>query len=517
VLDARFHNGTLAIVSVPNSKSDPQRERLKLLTDLLAATGDGYFVYAEGRFALANPGLLAIVGLSQAPAEGMSLDDFLHPADRDRTLNILQGIIDDPSGAPSAPFELVGKGEEHPFVVEVVAVRTEWRGKPAVQGIVRDITTRKVMTERIGRLERIEVANRLASSLALDFDQVLRDINHALGTVAHRSDLTREAREGIDRAEASIARGAELVRRIQEMERSTTGRGGRVHLDAVVDAGIALARSRWRNDHKSDARIEFRSGAPQPFRGNTQDVTSLVVALVVNALEASDGGPVAVRTDDALGHARLVVRDPGMGIPTEDRDRVFDADFSTKDSQPLGLGLGQALSIAEEHAGYLEFVDPDEGGFGVQVGFRAHDESVESLSTGTGEFRIYAHDQPRILVVVDQPDLGVVLAQALHKMGCDPMVAQSGRQAVELLQDEVFDLVLTDLGIPDLSGWDIAATAKSLDARVPVVVIVGWATKVAEEKIDAHKIDRVLVKPFSTPDLKEIIERFLDISTLSTP
>ena len=116
----------------------------------------------------------------------------------------------------------------------------------------------------------------------------------------------------------------------------------------------------------------------------------------------------------------------------------------------------------------------------------------------------------KVLVIDDQPIVTDLLVSVLERMNYKSVVASCGREGVEMFEKEGFDLVLTDLGMPDISGWEVSKSIKQKNPDVPVVVITGWAIDPDPDKVKDSKVDFILNKPFQIDQLEKIIKDLLE-------
>jgi DNA-binding response OmpR family regulator len=118
----------------------------------------------------------------------------------------------------------------------------------------------------------------------------------------------------------------------------------------------------------------------------------------------------------------------------------------------------------------------------------------------------------RILVLDDDPEILGILRDMIRLKGHKVTAIDDGKKALELIQEQDFDLVLTDLGMPEISGWEIAREVKSKNPQVPVILITGWGTQYEDEDLSDRGVDLVLSKPFSWERLLDAIGKMLSLS-----
>ena len=114
--------------------------------------------------------------------------------------------------------------------------------------------------------------------------------------------------------------------------------------------------------------------------------------------------------------------------------------------------------------------------------------------------------QTRILVVDDEEHIRELLRDVLKKEGCDVVLAEGGREALSLFQSEPFDAIFTDVGMPEMSGWELARAVREKNKKIPLAVITGWGEAVGSHERKAAQVDWIVTKPFDTCHIVEIAQ-----------
>jgi CheY-like chemotaxis protein len=190
----------------------------------------------------------------------------------------------------------------------------------------------------------------------------------------------------------------------------------------------------------------------------------------------------------------LAVADTGIGIPEAIRGRIFDPFFTTKGLHGTGLGLSVVYGIVERHGGRIDVTSTPGVGTTFRLRFRAAIPDVAVPAPGVTPAGAPARC---ILVVDDDAPVRRTLVGLLRASGQEVVEAASGAEALARLATMPVDLVLTDLGMPDITGWDVARAAKTRNPALPVVLLTGWGDHVATEAPPGVHVDRVLTKPVS--------------------
>jgi signal transduction histidine kinase len=340
-------------------------------------------------------------------------------------------------------------------------------------------------------------------------------LNNLMAVVLGRSQLLlhRNRAPEIGSALRTIERAAldaaDTVRRIQAFSQAGHGTtAAPIDLNETVRESIDVTRSRW--EHGAQVRgagiaMVFEPGALPPVSGRNAELREVLTNLILNAVDALPaGGRVAIRTWSEAGRAVVSVSDSGAGMPDDVRARAFEPFFSTKGVRRLGLGLAVAYGLVGSHGGDISLESAPGEGTTVTFWLPTSVPVEPPEAGGDG-----AEPHGRVLVVDDEVDVREVLADGLAARGHTVTLAGGGREALACLERGEFDLVITDLGMPDVNGWDVASAVKAARAHLPVLLLTGWADAVDAA---AGRVDAVIKKPFDIAKLAAAVSAALNRS-----
>ncbi len=274
-------------------------------------------------------------------------------------------------------------------------------------------------------------------------------------------------------------------------------------LDSVVET-VRVATESLAETKKLALKTDVAKKLPIGL-GDEQRLTQVLLNLVGNAIKFTDTGEVRITATAMNGHFTVAVTDTGPGIPTEELNRVFEQfhqvdSSNTKAKGGTGLGLAIAKQIVEMHGGriWVESTLGKGATFQMQLPIRA-------------EFRKASCMTKRILVVEDQEDLRGVLRDLLTGSGYEVAEAADGGEGVAKAKSERPDLILMDIQLPVLDGYETTRQIKAdpnLKAT-PIIAVSSFAMKGDEEKARASGCDHYVTKPYSPIQLLKIIRGFL--------
>jgi PAS domain S-box-containing protein len=383
-------------------------------------------------------------------------------------------------------------------------------GPEGMLAIVRDMTAQREIEAQMHQSERLTALGQMAGGIAHDFNNLLQAILGYAQLMARSPGNADVVRRGLDVIEKAANGGAETVRRIQKFARLRPDEPFvTMDLNQVVRDSLAITRPRWEEKKvKGGVRLqlELELGPVPVVMGRPAELNEVITNLVLNAIDAMPkGGTLRIRT--RLGdhrHAVITVADTGMGMSEEVRKKVFDPFFTTKGEEGTGLGLSVSHSIVERHGGDLK-VDsrPGEGTtftITLPIGMSPTGEATQGGEPGVER-------KGRILLVDNDPQVLSILGEMLKDAGHHVLPVPSGPEALRVFVPSGFDLVITNVGMPEMSGWDVAEQLRARDPNVPVIFITGWGLQ-EEDQARCRRlgITALLFKPVPPPELHRKVQ-----------
>ena len=278
--------------------------------------------------------------------------------------------------------------------------------------------------------------------------------------------------------------------------------------EAVKDV-VELTKPRWKNFmERSGHKIEIVMDlAPKCSAAiNISDLREVLTNLVLNAIDAMpDGGVLTFKTRCSGENTTIDLSDSGIGMTREIADKIFDPFYTTKGVGNSGLGLSVSWSLIGRYGGDIQVKSkPGKGTTFILRLARAEAPKAQAAVAKSEGKSAY-----RLLLVEDDPEILNILRDMLRLKGHKVVATADGQKALDLIGKEKFDLVLTDLGMPSVSGWEIAKRVKEASPETPVVMITGWGAQFEEEDLAGRGVDLMLAKPLSWDKLLGSIEKML--------
>jgi signal transduction histidine kinase/CheY-like chemotaxis protein len=369
-------------------------------------------------------------------------------------------------------------------------------------------------------------------------DEFLASMSHELRTPLHAilgyADLLRGGptapamrQDALDTIAGSGRHLLALINDLLDLSRMRAGHlelnPAPVRLRALLEEIVAMVRVDARNKGL-EFFLDVDDGLPDVVLADDKRLRQILLNLLGNAIKFTDTGRVtlsvhAAPAADGQVELRFSVEDTGVGIAPEDRERIFapfeQADQGHRRESGVGLGLAISQEFARLMGGVIE-VDSRPGG-GSRFHFTVAFPFLEDHPMEPAVRRpIAGYEGPRrcILVADDQDENRELLRQMLEPLGFDVALAGDGQEAADLARHCRPDLVLMDLRMPAMNGFDAAAAIRRLPGlgSVPIVAASASSADLARAEADPDTFARCLRKPFQTEDLLEIIARVLGLS-----
>ncbi len=412
-----------------------------------------------------------------------------------------------------------GRDEPLPILLSFFPVHTQNSGKKSSDAV---IITGEVLAEPESwtkyqtKWARFETLGRMTMGIAHDFNNLLSGIlgytellkQGAPEEGVEPFDTETPAYQYLRTIEKAALDGAALVSKIQQFIRQEKkSRFEPVNIQDLLDDCISLTRPYWYNEpRRKGIEIEVITSLKDvpPVMGSPPELREVFVNLLLNAVQAMPkGGVVEI---DLASKAResisLTISDTGIGMSERVRHRVFEPLFSTKGERGTGMGLSVSHGIMQEHEGTIECASS----LGKGTTFTLSLPCADGAASETyGESNESHSASARLLVVDDEHMVLSVLRKLLALKGHYVRAVGSGREALEALGEETFDLIVTDHGMPEMNGRQLAGHIRKVAPDAPMILLTG-DTEIDEA---TEAVDAVLGKPFQIDEIERQIQRLL--------
>ncbi|MGC9196078.1 MAG: PAS domain S-box protein [Syntrophobacteraceae bacterium] len=474
------------------------------------------------RIVRANRAMVQRFGIPQEQCVGMQCFQVIHKTDRP------------PDFCPLAL--LLADGREHTVEVHeqsldsdlVIKVSPLFDEKGVLIGAVhsvRDVTEQKALEKQINQSQKMEALGALAGGIAHDFNNILAIImgytDIALFDLAQHSPVYA----ALQNVQKASSRAKDLVSQILAFSRKSERERKPIELRLVVEEALKLLRA------SIPATIEIRANLDSDgiIAADPTAIQQVVMNLCANASHAMrvKGGLLIVSLDSvyiASGHGlelrglrpgsylRLTVSDTGHGIRPELIEHIFEPYFTTKaHGEGSGMGLAVVHGIIKSLGGTVEVSSLQGQGATFQIFFPMLDIELEEAAKPFPTELPHGMSE-RILFVDDEQAIAEIGQMILTQLGYKVTIRSDSLQALELFRrdPQMFDLIISDQTMPDMTGLDLAGEVHRLRPDIPVILCTGYSEQLSEKGPKELGISALLMKPVSMEQLAPAIRKSLE-------
>lgn len=475
-----------------------------------------YSISSSGMVTYLSPNWKIILGHDIEEVEGKLFVDFLHPDDVDTYVNFLIEIIEPDKKRNYVEYRVRNKDQSWSWHVSSVTPQFDKDDKViSYIGIAHDISERKQAEKAIIESQRLSAIGEMASSVAHDFNNSLQAISGNIELALLKPSLPPEIEKYLVTILTSATDAATRVQLLQRFagKKKNASEYQQVNLNKVITDVIAQARPIWKDRMEADGfqiKIEAIQKDIPAVEGNDSELRSVVYNVVKNSIEAMpEGGKIIFKTGLREGYVYIQITDSGIGMNEEAKTRLFQPFYTTKGFEAgRGLGMSGAYSIIKEHKGNIKILEtaPDKGTtIEILLPYK-----FENSFPGEEGKKEKATQKREILWVDDDKMIREVAGEMLEALGHNSVIVKNGYHALELLETKKFDLVITDVGMPDINGWLLAEKIKEkYSGEIKVAIVSGWNEQIIDEKKLKYGVEHILVKPIQLSNLKSLIEKAL--------
>jgi len=386
--------------------------------------------------------------------------------------------------------------------------------------------------------ERLRALGQMASGVAHDVNNALSPIvaysELLLNTIPDLGEVPRHYLQTINQAGGDIA---QIVARMREFyrRRSDNEQLKEVDVNRTIEEVIELTRPRWRDLPQRDGisiQIQHELESPLPqLLSDPAELREALINLVFNAVDALPQGgtitfitrslsrPAASQNGGAERQLQVEVRDNGIGMDEKTRQRCMEPFFSTKAQRGgTGLGLAMVYGMVQRHDGNIEIDSAPGCGTCIRLTFPVRENLASASLDARSQTKLKR--SLNILCIDDDSQVRQLLKDCLTHFNHRVMVASGGKQGVELFRTALsnkqpYEVIITDLGMPDVDGHHVARTIKTEAPGTPVIMMTGWGTTMRDDGETAPEVDAVIGKPPHMQELNDLLFRVTTAPAIS--
>ena len=506
------------------------RENEEKFRSIFDSANDGIFIVdrKSERIVSANRKAMSMARYEYDELLGMPISCLFPPEEQDRAISHIAKL----DTLENSLFETQQQCQGGSLLdVEVNSSTVSFAGKKMRQILVRDISERKrnekekaKLEEQLQQSQRLETIGTLVGGIAHDFNNILVPIiaySKRLMSKFKDSDPEFEHAEVIKK---SAERARDLIQQILLFSRQSQQEKRILMLDTLIEEAMKLLRP------STPSSIDFVQNLDEhcgKIYGDATQLHQVVVNLCANACHAmkDSKGTLSVglrETSDEEAAIKIAsepsgkrfvclsIEDNGCGMDEATASRIFEPFFTTKKvNEGCGLGLSVVHGIIENHEGRIQVTSTlGEGSlFQVYLPITDKEDQIE-----VDQPEVPMEGEGCIMIVDDDRDAAKAICMIMEELGYEVEFFHNPQEAIRCFSEQKgrFDLVLTDLTMPDISGFELSQEIQKLKAGFPVVLMTGFGQHTDEQALQEHGIAEVISKPMMIDQLASVAQKYIE-------
>jgi len=455
--------------------------------------------------------------LGYEPRDFAHYRDFtrlLHPDDVEQAMAAMQGHLD--GKTPNYDFTYRIRTKAGPYLscrdIGALVPSDPLSDGRRVAGIVIDISEQKAAEAALVERERLGVVAEIAAAVAHDFNNALQAIVGNVELAMIQPALAPKVAKHLATIKSLVFDTAQRIRPLQQLAVGSDDGAAftPVDLNQIVTEALDQTQPLWKDlvrggPPESAVTLELRSVSR--IDGSRPALRTVLLNLIKNAVEAMpNGGNLRLETADLDTGVSLRLTDTGVGMDEPTRLRVFQPFFSTKGfDRGRGLGMSSVASIVKAHRGTAQVSQSSPGcGTTIELHFPFTSAVGEPLESPPDREAVSGL---RVLWVDDEEEVRTTGSELLRSLGQVVDTAADGHAALALAELHHYDLIVTDLGMSGLDGWQLAERVRATGFLGKIVLLTGWGECVTEQQARSGALFEVLTKPVGLTSLKGLLCR----------
>ncbi len=508
-----------AMVSNLHAAVIKQKRSEKNYKTLFEKSNDAIFIVEKktGKYTDANESALKLTGRSLMELTSLTTKDICPEGSDNRLENIQESNKSEQLGRT---IYVRPNGEKRTTILVSIPLNHDM-----VIGIARDVTEEMRLNERLRQSQKMEAIGTLAGGIAHDFNNILSGIfGHSELAQSHIKN-PEKAIHHIDQVQKGAKRAAELVQQILTFSRRTEYQKQHIKLFSGVNEVLKLLRS----SIPTSIEIVTKMNTKSTIYADSTRIHQVVMNLCTNSYHAmrKTGGTLAVSLTDVDisrsvylwdkkiipgEYIKLEVSDTGIGMKKKELEKAFEPYFTTKKpGQGTGLGLALVHAIVDEHDGFLDIDSKPGIGTSFYIYFPRVKKNIDHKTFQTSQTDQYQGNET-ILIVDDEESIRATCSASLKSFGYDVDTCANGEDGLTKFKRNVekYDLVITDLAMPGITGDKLVEELLKLKPALPIILWTGYSDDVTKHKANDLGIRKMVQKPVSNNELIVLLREILN-------
>ncbi|MBA4367902.1 MAG: hypothetical protein C0403_09725 [Desulfobacterium sp.] len=503
------------------------KEKEELLRIALESNPDSIVLYdMKGNVLFFNQAFMNTFGWTLDERIGKKMDVFVPEENYEETRQMILQLLAGKSISGFETYRLTKDGRKLPVMISGSIFRNRQGNLEGSIINLKDISENKQLQSELQQAQKMEAIGTLAGGIAHDFNNILSPIIGYTEMMLDNAPEGSDLRESLHEVLVASLRASDLVKQILAFSRQEGKELKPVKIQIIIKELIKLMRASIPTTIAIKQHIDNNCGMVFADPTNIHQIAMNLMTNAYHAME-TDGGTLTIGLSEVTLSAEdlnsfnlnpgtfvcFSVSDTGHGIEKYLLDRIFEPYFTTKtNGKGTGLGLSVVHGIVKSYKGDIRvYSEPGKGSVFTVYLPVIHMEREET--TNMNHLSVRGGDE-HILLVDDEEPILKMEKQMLERLGYQVTSRTSSMEALEAFRSSLnkFDLVITDMTMPNMTGEKLACELKKIRKGIPVIVCTGFSEKISRERAEALGIDGFLIKPIARNDLAKTIRTVMDMN-----
>ncbi len=393
----------------------------------------------------------------------------------------------------------------------------------AVCGISTDITAHRQQEEQLRHSQKMDALGKLTGGIAHDYNNILGIVLGYAEQIHNYKDKPDKVEKFSDNILHAAERGSKLAKKLLAFSRNK-----KQHDLSIININELLQEQQHLLEKTLTARIKLSLELGDDiwlFECDSSDLEDAIINMSINALHAMNtGGQLTIQTNNkqlsladvqhlniaAGDYILLSISDTGCGMTALIKEKIFDPFYTTKGDQGTGLGLSQVYGFVESCGGLIKVYSEMDHGSRFTLYFPRSDQNITNQEKPISKKSQNFKGTESLLVVDDEPDMLNLVHDTFKAQGYNVFTATDGKHALQVLEKNSIDLIISDVIMPNMDGYQLAAKVLESYPQIKIQMVSGFSDERHNNMMDTSLYENMIYKPYSSNTLLARIHELLN-------
>ncbi|NOX09138.1 MAG: PAS domain S-box protein [Gammaproteobacteria bacterium] len=388
-------------------------------------------------------------------------------------------------------------------------------------GTVQDITEQVILEETLQRSQKMDALGKLTGGIAHDYNNMLGVIMGYASILEEQLGAQPKLRKYAQQIHYAGERGAKLTRKLLSFSRHKSSDTEKLNLNVLLKEEQDMLQKTLTARIQLSFELSDNLWSTYLDRGDLEDT---IVNLCINAAHAmEDKGLLTILTAniqineldarllqiDTGDYVLLSITDTGCGMNSIEKEKIFEPFYSTKGDKGTGLGLSQVYGFVTRSHGAIKVYSELDQGTQFKLYFPRCERNNQYNTSQKENNPASIQGNETILIVDDEPALLALSSEILSQQGYQILCANNGQQAIDILENESIDLLLSDVIMPEMDGYELAAIVEEKYPEIKILLASGFNDERHRNMVNENLSNNLLHKPYNSQTLLKKIRNLL--------